>query len=242
MRLTLAAVLAAAIPFRALGQEAPLTVNATIISDYRERGLSWSGGKPAAQAGVEAPLGNDFGLAARVGSARGAARHGGADAVVDLEVFHAGEAGLWQWHGAIVAHAFLDGEGAQDYIELDAGAGVMMGPLDLSLLVSYAPPQDSIGGSNRHGRVRTRLGLMGTPVTVAAQAGCSAGTVRNPVRAMRLRPGGSYCDWMAGAEYALGPMTFSLRYSDTDIRRRDVRNGQSAHHGAVLVAGARLAL
>ena len=230
-------------PTPALAQET-IGLEASILTDYRERGLSWSDGKAAARVRVDAPLaGTGFTAAAQATSTRGSTRHGGADAGVDLSVAFRHEVGLTRLHGAAIARLFPGGAGKQDYLEFDLGAGMALGPVDLAVLGSYAPPQRAIGGSNLYGKASARLALIGTPVTLTGHLGHASGHVDNAMRAGRLRPAGNYTDWSLGGDYALGRLVFSLIYSDTDIRRRDIRfPGNAGHHGARVVLGAHLIL
>ncbi len=244
MRLILAIAIPAVLaPAPVLAQEM-IGLEASILTDYRERGLSWSDGKAAARVRVDVPLaGTGFTAAAQATSTRGSVRHGGAEAAVDLSLTFRHEAGLTRLHGAAIARLFPEGAGRQDYVEFDLGVGMALGPIDLAVLGSYAPPQQAIGGSNLHGKASARLALIGTPVTLTGQLGHTTGHADDALRAGRLRPAGSYTDWSLGADYALGRLVFSLAYSDTDIRRRDIRfPGNAGHHGARIVLGAHLIL
>lgn len=235
----LGALAGASFPLSASAQRGP-SFEASIASDYRERGLSWSGGRAVAQLYAEAPLVSGVGVSAQATTLRGAARHGGADAGLDLRADYRGDSGLIYWRGGVTGHLFAGGDGPRDYIEGDATAGMMIGPLDLSLRASYAPPQEAIGGSNFHARAGASIGLFGTPFTISGHMGHSSGSVDDPVRAARLRPGGSYLDWGLGVDYNKGPARFSLDYTDTDIARREVDVPNGGHHGAALVAGAHI--
>ena len=233
-----AAVVLAAAPLPAAAQ-AHVSAEAAAVSDYRERGLSWSEGRAAVQARVDVGLPAGFEASARATTTRGAERHGGADAAVALRAGYAASTGLLQWHAGATAHLFAGARDSRDYIELDLGGGVALGPVDLSLRADYAPPQDAIGGGNLYVRAQARAALIGTPVTVSAHLGRSSGS-RRDVRADRLRPGGAYRDWRVGADYAAGPLTLGLAYSDTDIDP-DGAPGYR-HSGATLVASARISL
>lgn len=239
MAIALWGVLAGALfPLPALAQQGP-SLEASIASDYRERGLSWSGGRAVAQLYAEAPLSSGIGISAQATTIRGAARHGGADAGFDLRADYRGDSGLIYWRSGVTGHLFVGGTGSRDYVEGDVTAGVMVGPLDLSLKASYAPSQRAIGGSNFHARAGASMGLTGTPFTLTGHLGHSSGSVDDPMRAARLRPGGSYTDWGMGLDYNHGPIRFSLDYTDTDISRRKIAFPDGAgHHGAALVAGA----
>lgn len=235
------ALLGVAAPLPSLAQEA-VRLDASALSDYRERGLSWSEGKPAALANVDLPVAAGLAVSAQAVTTRGSDRHGGADAAFTLRATYSQEAGLLRWRGGLAQHLFAGGSAPLDYLEGELELGFMIGPLDLALLGSYAPPQQALGGSNVYGRVRARLALAGTPLTLAAHAGHSSGNVDDESRARRLRPGGNYADWGLGADYALGPATLSLTYTDTDIRRRDIASPAPLrepprHYGASIVAG-----
>lgn len=233
-------MLAATVPPPAMAQQGP-SLEASLASDYRERGLSWSDGKAVAQLYIDVPLPSGFFATAQATTLRGGARHSGADAGFDLRVGHAGDTGLLYWRGGVTGHVFAGGHGPLDYIEGDVRGGVMIGPADVSLTVSYAPPQKAIGGSNFHGRVNASLALPGTPLTLNGHFGRSTGSIDNPLRATRLRPGGKYHDWGLGLDYNRGPLRFSLDYVDTDIGRSDIRFPETAgHRGAALVAGAHM--
>ena len=67
---------------------------------------------------------------------------------------------------------------------------------------------------------RARVGVPATPFTLMASAGHSSGSVDDPIRAARLRPGGSYWDWSLGVDHITGPLTLGLVYTGTDISER----------------------
>lgn len=232
--------IAAALASSPASAQETLRLEASLLSDFRERGLSWSDGKAAAQIRADAPLPAGFDISAVATTARSAPRHGGADAAVDLGLGYGHDAGLLRLRASAVAHVFPGGRGAQDYIELGGGMSIAFGPIDLSLAASYAPPQRAIGGGNVYRRARMSAALPGTPLTLSGHFGRSTGSTRDPIRAERLRPGGNYHDWSLGADYALRLLTLSLTYADTDIRRAPSGPVMSGHRGAVLVAGAHL--
>jgi len=235
------AIAAALAPWPAAAQDAP-QFEASVVSDDRRRGLSWSDGRAAAQLRLDAPLPAGFDASLRAATARGAARHGDADAALDLRLGYRRDSGLWRLEAGAVAHTFAGGRGDQDFWEVEAGAGVTVGPLDLALLAAVAPRQQAIGGSNFYRRARLRSGVPGTPMTLSAHLGRSTGSRRDPTRTGRLRPDGNYYDWALGADYALGKATLSLTYSDTDIDGASANAaGTGRHSGATLVAGAHVA-
>lgn len=235
------ALLGVAAPLPALAQEAA-RLDASALSDYRERGLSWSDGKPAALVNVDLPVAAGLVVSAQAATTRGSARHGSADAALTLRATYGQEAGLLRWHGGLARRVFAGGTTPLDYLEGELELGFMIGPLDLAVLGSYAPPQRALGGNNAYLRARARFALPGTPLTLDAHVGHSSGDIDDRERALRLRPGGNYADWGLGADYALGPATLSLTYTDTDIRRRNIAvpaapHVPPRHYGARIVAG-----
>ena len=232
-------VLLAAAPSAGVAQEAA-RLEAGVMSDWRVRGMSWSDGRPAAQLFASMPLGPGLDLAGQATTSRGSARHGGADAVLDVSGGYSSEAGLLRWHGGVAGHFFPGGSGAQDYVDLSLGGGAALGPLDLMVTAHYAPSQAAIGRSNLYTVADARIGLMGTPLTLAAHLGRSAGSISDRQRSDRLRPGGRYTDWSLGLDYAIRRLFFSITYSDTSIdRRRTMPSGYADHAGATITFGAR---
>lgn len=229
---------AALTPQPALAQAGP-TIEVDAMTDYRVRGLSWSDGEAAGQVYVSVPFGSTLSASAQATTLRGAARHGGADAGLDLAATYLDRSSVIYWYGSVVGHLFAGAEGGLDYGEVQAGVGGTLGPADVTLSASYAPSQDAIGGSNFYTRAEGSVGIWGTPYTLRAHVGRSSGDVDDPIRAARLRPGGSYTDWAVGAEYTIAPVSLSLTYSDTDISSSDVSYPQwGGDYGAKLVAGA----
>lgn len=213
-----------------------------VTSDDRRRGLSWSGGKAALDAALYVPLGDAVTLGAKAATLRGSRRHGGADAGIDLSAGYRTDSGPWQLSAGVVGHIF-PGEGRLDYAEIEADAGYLIGPAQLGLHASYAPPQGAIGGDNLYLGAGADVAVPGTPFTLIGGLGRSSGSVDNAVRAMRLRPGGAYWDYRLGVEHVRGPLAAGLRYTDTSIGA--VPAGApyvDRHHGARVTGYLRLTL
>ena len=238
-------LLAVAMPSAAVAQQAPRAyVEAGATNDYRVRGLSWSGGKAAVQGGVSVDLPAGFNAGLWAASTRHAARHGGADAAVDAVAGYRKSSGPWRLEAAILGKFFPGGAGARDYVETHVSVGNMIGPVDLRLGANYAPDQRALGGDNLYLRASARLAVIGTPLTLTAHAGRSSGGTDEPLKAFRLRPGGTYHDWSLGADYSMGPIIVGLAYTDTDIDIGGTRGpgGERLHAGSRLAASLRFVL
>ncbi|MBS0284947.1 MAG: hypothetical protein JSS15_11060 [Proteobacteria bacterium] len=206
----------------ALPAAAQLSVGGSVdvVSDERRRGISWSEGKVAPSASLSLQLPAGFDVSARLTGLRESVRSGGADAVVDASLGYGGDLGLgFRGEGYVIAHAFTGARGHMDYVEGGLGLSYQLGPAQLGADARYAPSQSAIGGDNLYVSARAQFGLPATPYTFTASVGHSSGSVDDPLRAARLRPGGSYSDWLVGVRRVTGPLTLGLDYSGTDIDR-----------------------
>lgn len=196
-----------------------LSLSAEVSSDLRRRGLSWSAGRVAAEVAVGATLPAGLRVDASAATLRGSARHGGAEAAIDGSIGYRLEAGALRIDVAAIGHGFAGATRRMDYVELGAGAGTILGPVALDLFVRYAPEQAAIGGDNLYIGASAAAAVIGTPFTLSAAIGHSSGTADDPLRAARLRPGGSYADWRIGIDHVSGPLSIGLAYVGTDVSR-----------------------
>lgn len=215
--LALAATLAAA---DAHAQSTP-SLGVEVASDEARRGLSWTGGRAAASADVATDLAG-FDASARIVSLRDSARHGGAEAVADLDLGRSFALGPVSLRGSVTGHLFAGAAARMDYVELGGTGSFTYGPVTLDAGAQYAPDQSAIGGDNLYLFARASAGLIGTPLTVSAGVGRSSGDVDEALRAARLRPAGSYTDWRLGVAYVRRPFTLSLDYVGNDVDRADI--------------------
>jgi hypothetical protein len=212
-------IAAAALAAPSLAHAQSIAVGVEAATDERRRGLSWSGGDAAVSADAAASLAG-FDVSARVVSTRGSARHGGADAVVDIDVARGFDIGAVTLKARAIGHLFAGAAGRQDYVEVGALGSYSLGPLGIDAGATFAPDQAAIGGSNLYLFADAQAGIPATPITLSAGIGRSSGTVDDPLRAARLRPGGSYTDWRLGVAWIAGPLTVGVDYAGNDIDAR----------------------
>ena len=213
-------MLAAASAAAALPAVAQVDVGGSVevATDERRRGISWSDGELSPAASVSAGMPSGFDLSARVTGTRGDPRHGGADAVFDLTGgFSRDVGGGLRLDGFVTGHLFAGSVERLDYVEVGLGASYALGPAEVGIDARYAPDQGAIGGDNLWFGARARVGVPATPFTLNAAVGHSTGSVDDPRRAARLRPGGDYTDWSLGVDHITGPVTLGLAYTGTDI-------------------------
>jgi hypothetical protein len=226
----LAAVLltAAGVPAAA----ASLGVEAS--TDLRRRGLSWSDGKPAIEAWASVPVTGGLSVEGGAATLRDSARHGSADLLAEAALRYTRQSGAFSWWADVQGLGFIGASG-QNYGQLRTGAAFGIGPVQLSGIASWAPPQAAIGGSNAYLGGSINFGLPLTPLTLRASAGHSTGTDDGSGRANRLRPGGDYSDFRFDADYVLGPVTLGASFTTTTVSAR--RGDRFADH-----AGSRMLL
>lgn len=236
LRLTLAAAIAlAAGASPALAQHADVfSATAEAASDERRRGLSWSDGEPVIRGTIAVQATDELSFDAAATSLWNGDRHGGAAAAVDLGSAYARQMGAWRLSARGVYHLFPGASGL-GYGEIAAGAGWLIGPVNIGLNASYAPRQSSIGGDNLYLSASAAAGIPGTPFTVSAHIGHSNGEVRDEEKAARLRPDGDYWDHGVSIDYYKRQWFAGVRYANSSIDRR------ARHSGATLIGRAGIA-
>lgn len=182
----------------------------TLVSDYRMGGTTRSDGDPALQGRITFTHDSGWSAGAFASSMNG---RRGSNAQVSLfgaKRFDLGETDLSL--GATLV-SFFGGE-AESFALAQASVRRPIGPADVTLAVSYAPPQDSLDGEHGLGvnlRARTPLGrLNGMPVTAAVSVGHTEGEF--------AMGAGTKLDWSAGVttEIADG-IELGLAYVDNDL-------------------------
>lgn len=207
-------------------------------SDRRKRGLSESAGAASASArlGID-PL-PGLSLSAEAALLRDTQRHGGANLGLDLVgLYRAGQGPITLDLG-LIGHLYGGASANLDYGELYAATAFTLGPATLGASASYAPAQSAIGGDNLYLSLRGDSGLPGTPLSLRGHVGRSSGSIDDPMRALRLRPGGTAWDWSLGADYIRGPILLGVTYSATSLAHPipDSRFTDPRHGGSVVTA------
>ncbi|HEU4821643.1 MAG TPA: TorF family putative porin [Qipengyuania sp.] len=226
----LAAFLAAAsllAPSSALAQDAeeeatsPVTVTGSVglVTDYRFRGVSLSGGDPAVQGGVT--LTHDSGF--YVGTWASSIDDGGTDIYGDVELDLFGG-----WSGNVAEGVGLDvgllyyayptnAAGVEaEYFEPYATVSGTLGPVQAKLGVAYAWEQDSLGGSdNLYVFTKLSAGIPNTPITLNAGLGYTDGALAPPLLAGA--PDDTGLDWTIGATATvLGNVSLGVAYTGVE--------------------------
>lgn len=199
-----------------LGGGFSVSGGATLVSDYRFRGISLSDEDVAVQGTLTATHKSGF----YVGT--------WASSLEDSPVYGHTEVDLYGgWSGEIASgtgidvgatyYAYPNGDNAvadSGYFEPYAKLSHTMGPVKGTVGAAYAWAQSATGDDdNVYLFTDVAAAIPGTPLTLKGHAGYSDGS---------LSPTGDYTDWSLGAEAAVGPVTLGIAYVDTDLG--DVRN------------------
>jgi len=210
------AVLLAATP--ALAQQPPLDLvaEASLLSDYRYRGVSRSDEDPAAQASLTLFHASGLYVGARATTLRGIDPYRGRD-LGDLQAdlyagYRLGLGGGFELDAGGTYYVFAGGNGPNDYAEAAAALSYQIGPAQLSAGARYAPAQRAVGDADityLYGRAEVSVPFR--PWSLAAEAG------RQQSSAF-----GDYWTWTLGARHQLRlaglPETeLGLDYVDTDL-------------------------
>ncbi|PEQ11996.1 hypothetical protein B2G71_14550 [Novosphingobium sp. PC22D] len=189
-------------------------------TDDRERGLSWSDGEAALSLEGTLAVSPALSIDAGVTSLRGSSRHGGSDFGLTISPRYTVQSAGWELSGGVNGYLF-DGDGELNFIEVEASAGYLIGPVSLVGRARFAPSQDAIGGSNVHLGANAGLGIPGSPFSLYGGVGYSFGSTSDPVRAARLRPGGDYADYYLAVERMQRNLALGIEWTDTSIKRAD---------------------
>jgi uncharacterized protein (TIGR02001 family) len=189
---------------------------AQLMSDYRFRGISRSDEDPALQANVTVSHDSGFYAGTRATTLDGLdnfrLRDPDLDDLGDAQFdIYAGYSrdvgGGLTLDGGLMYYVFAGAEGRANYAEPYASLSYLLGPVEATGGVKYAPSQEGIGNEDMlylFGEVEA--GIPFTPVKLRAHAG-------------RQDWGdyGRYWNWSVGGSYTLGPAELGLRYVDTSL-------------------------
>jgi uncharacterized protein (TIGR02001 family) len=216
----LAAGLAAPAAAADLGHGFTIAGGATLVSDYRFRGISQTDRRFAIQGTFTISHGSGFYATMWSSSIDDYVADGG-DAEVDL-------IGGWHhiWHGTTldmgVLYYYYPGSGQiihgydSDFVEPYVSIAHAFGPVTAKATANYAPRQSALSVGNGK---EDNLYLAGdlsaaiphSSLTLTGHLGHSFGP-------SYLTIGDGYTDWNVGASYAVGPLTLGIQYVDTDGR------------------------
>ena len=200
----------------------PITVSGGVelVSDYRFRGVSLSGGDVAVQPTITVSHDSGFYVGAWGSNLEDTPTYGKTE--LDLYGGYATEiASGTEIDVGLTYYLYPGGEkaaGPADYFEVIGKLSHTLGPVEATGTVGYYWDQASLGNDDSlYLGFGLSAGIPTTPVTISAQAGYTDGALG------ALAPGGHYWDWSIGASASFGPITAGVKYVDTDIPTTGVK-------------------
>ena len=215
----LSALAIAAISAPALAEDEPaspitLTGSATVVSDYRFRGISQSYKQFAIQGGITAT--HSSGLYASVwGSSIDDYIAAGADTELDLILGYSTTVGAVTVDGGVLYYYYPgSGGGNTDFFEPYLSIKGTLGPVTAKLGAAYAPKSAALTiGSGKEDNLYVytdwSAAIPDTPLSLSAHLGHSFGP-------SYLTIGKEYTDWSVGASATFGNITVGVSYVDTN--------------------------
>ncbi len=196
-----------------LGGGFAIAGGATLVSDYRFRGISQTNKEFAVQGTFTISHRSGF-YASWWGSSIDDYIANGAQAENDLIVGYQKSFGKTTVNGGVLYYWYPGNHGATtDFAEPFFSVAEAFGPLTAKATVNYAPKQKALSiGNGSEDNVYLAGDLAyavpKTPLSLTAHLGHTWGP-------SYLSIGKEYADWNVGASFTHGPLSFGLQYVDT---------------------------
>lgn len=208
-----------------------VTGGATIVSDYRFRGISQTNKKVAVQ-GTATVTHSSGAYVSFWGSSIDDYVANGSDQELDLIAGYSHTIGAFKLDGGVLYYYYPGGGHANtDFVEPYVDVSGTYGPATVKVTAAYAPKAKalSIGGGkedNFYLAGDLSAGIPTTPLSLSAHLGHTFGQ-------SYLSIGTGYTDWNVGASATFGHVTAGISYVDTD---KDLYLGPRNLSGAGVVA------
>ncbi|MCT2401482.1 TorF family putative porin [Novosphingobium mangrovi (ex Huang et al. 2023)] len=236
-----AACLAFATPVAAQDIPESITISgsATLVTDYRFRGVSMTDKEMAVQAGLDISHESGVYIGTWASNLSGWGTFGGSNMELDIYGGYATEvvSGITVDVG-LTWYMFPGGLDTTDFAEPYVKVSGDIGPANLLVGVAYAPKQEALGtwyntaasvaydnpgdkNDNLYIWTDGSVGVPNTGLTLKGHIGFSDGNPGLGPWGTSPAPTGKYIDWMLGADYVLGPVTLGVAYVDTDLSKSE---------------------
>jgi uncharacterized protein (TIGR02001 family) len=215
MRVPVPVALVALALLPAAASAADLSGSVGGVSDYRFRGVSRSGGDPAAQASLYVSGG-----AWSAGVFASTVDYRGGDAEIDLSAAWSHDLGLATLTLGGIGYFYPGASGAATG-EAYGWLQRTLGPVELTLGAHYAPDQPNLATDNLYLFAFARAGIPATPFTIKAGIGRESGA-----NAREAGAGGAKTDWQLGADWQLSALRFGVAYVGSDSHPTNASAGK----------------
>lgn len=214
--------------------------SASIVSDYRFRGVSQSDEGLAVQGGITVTHESGVYVGAWGSNLAGWGTFGGANMELDLVAGIKVPVGGGTLDTGLTWYMYSDGADKTDFAELYAKLSGNIGPLGVTGGVAYAPKQEALGNAfftgaaaaaglpndpgdkddNLYLFANAAYAIADSPVSLKAHIGYSDGNPGLGPNGTSIAPTGTYFDWQLGIDVTLvQQLTLSAAYVNTDISR-----------------------
>ena len=219
-----------------LGNGFTINGGATVVSDYRFRGISQTDRRFAVQGTFT--LAHSSGFYATIWGSSidnyvaaesdqeidlvGGYRHTFGGTTIDVGVLY------YYYPGAEALIAGYDSDFFEPYVSI----AQTFGPVTAKVTANYAPSQSALSVGNGN---EDNLYLAGDlSATIPNTSLTLSGHVGHSFGPSYLTIGKGYTDWNVGAAYAIGPLTLGIQYVDTDGTFITPVTGRNASGGGVV--------
>lgn len=208
-----------------------VTGGAELVSDYRFRGISLTGGDIAFQPTITVE--HISGLYAGVWGSN----------LEDSATFGEVEADLYAGYATEIAsgtmldvsltyYYYPDGEKAaapSDYFEMIGKVSYTLGPVEATATVGYSWDQAALASDDSlYLGLGLAAGVPNTPVSINAGIGHTDGALAG------YAADGRYWDWSVGASAVFGPVTAGVKYVDTNIANIGIKSVDKYYNARVI--------
>lgn len=199
-----------------------ISLNASVVSDYRLRGITQSAGHTAVQASVE--LGSPAGFYTGAWGSSIAA-YEGAHTELDFYGGYRTKVTNVDLDIGIISYLYPGADGVSS-AEVYATGAQGIGDATIKFGISYTPHQSELGdGDGLYLSTEVEKPLPRLPLTVRGHIGRETG--------VNTITGSPKLDWLLGVDAHTGPATISLAWVDARYRGR---SSQDHHSGSVIAA------
>ncbi|QIK78328.1 hypothetical protein G7077_04845 [Sphingomonas piscis] len=227
-------------PAPAEESSSPFTINggATLVSDYRFRGISQTDKRAAVQGSLT--VGHESGFYATIwGSSIDEYVAAASDQEIDFIVGYKKTFGSTTVDGGVLYYYYPGAEQIfpgydSDFFEPYISVAQSFGAVTAKVSAAYAPKQNALSiGSGKEDNFYLAGDLSGAvpgvPLTLSAHLGHSFGP-------SYLTIGKGYTDWNVGAAYTWKALTFGVSYVDTNKSLYSPISGRNISKGGVVAS------
>jgi uncharacterized protein (TIGR02001 family) len=213
-----------------------ITINgsATVVTDYRFRGISQTDKNFAVQGSITAT--HKSGIYATIwGSSVDDYVAAGGDQEIDISAGYKKTFGSTTVDVGALYYYYPGAENIvpgynSDFLEFYGSVAQGIGPVTAKLVFNYAPKQSALDyGFGKEDSLYGNLSLAGS----FSGIGLSAGIGRSFKRSF-LTGGIKYTDWSVGASYTTGPVTFGVSYVDTNASGINLLSGKDIYKAGIV--------